>query len=190
MTFVDEDNVREEVLNCLRAEDPEGAGRRIMLFTKDPSEFHVQYYLPRGCEELYGVEKVAALRSLLIAKVFPAMRSSGIFDDWDSLRVVAVTGTIIKGLIRCVIPEYNFEDVQICPGTKDLWRMVKGSRNMDQLAATRADERCAVCDKAYPGKRCPCKNTYYCDSTCQRAHWAIHRKTGAHKAKNDISRLE
>ncbi len=38
------------------------------------------------------------------------------------------------------------------------------------------DPRCSYCREPNPEKRCPCKKERYCDATCQRNRWKLHKK--------------
>lgn len=38
------------------------------------------------------------------------------------------------------------------------------------------DPRCSYCRQPNPQKRCPCKKERYCDATCQRNRWKLHKK--------------
>lgn len=39
---------------------------------------------------------------------------------------------------------------------------------------------CGFCGTKFPVSRCPCKNVYYCNQTCQKEHWHVHKKHEAH----------
>ncbi len=42
------------------------------------------------------------------------------------------------------------------------------------------DPRCSYCRQPNPQKRCPCKKERYCDATCQKSRWKLHKKYHRH----------
>ncbi len=38
------------------------------------------------------------------------------------------------------------------------------------------DPRCSYCRQSNPAKRCPCKKERYCNATCQKNRWKLHKK--------------
>ena len=50
-----------------------------------------------------------------------------------------------------------------------------GAVHPDAAEPVPADATCAMCTKAGPKMRCPCREARYCDRACQRRHWKAHK---------------
>jgi tetratricopeptide (TPR) repeat protein len=53
-------------------------------------------------------------------------------------------------------------------------------------------KRCSACSKLFSGAmRCSgCTGTYYCNRSCQKSHWAVHKKTCARKQEKKEGKKE
>ena len=65
----------------------------------------------------------------------------------------------------------------------DISEMVVGGDVFTQRVQTKVDQilreydaRCSYCRKSDPLKQCPCKKERYCDASCQRKRWKLHKK--------------
>mmetsp|Transcript_35099 Transcript_35099/g.71706 ORF Transcript_35099/g.71706 Transcript_35099/m.71706 type:complete len:518 (+) Transcript_35099:47-1600(+) len=65
----------------------------------------------------------------------------------------------------------------------DISEMVVGGDVFKQRVQTKVDQilreyeaRCSYCRKSDPLKQCPCKKERYCDASCQRRRWKLHKK--------------
>ena len=74
---------------------------------------------------------------------------------------------ILWSFVASIVP--NFRAVQVV--------LVPPEEDEDLQETSPVLTFCALCDKRLPAqhKRCPCRAVAYCDRTCQRKHWRIHK---------------
>ncbi|KAL7492216.1 hypothetical protein ACHAWT_003856 [Skeletonema menzelii] len=112
--------------------------------------------------------------------------------DRTELRASALQHAVSKGEIDCVqlLCERGADHTHMSLGGSEALDVSEMMAQSDvgkkrvqekvQQILREYDPRCSYCREPNPQKRCPCKKERYCDATCQKNRWKLHKKYHRH----------